>query len=140
MEFQKIAPSVFKPEKPGDTVEGTLVTVEDGKKYGGKVYHLQTTSNDQLVVFSTTVLQDRMNYVKVGEYCKIVYNGTQKNAKGQETKLFDVFKAKLEGEEAPVTEAVQATAPVTAEVPVQATAPITAEEPVSVPAPVEPSA
>ncbi len=31
MEFQKIAPSVFKPEKPGDTVEGTLVTVEDGK-------------------------------------------------------------------------------------------------------------
>ena len=110
MEFQKIAPSVFKPEKAGDTVEGTLVAVEDGKKYGGKVYHLETTAGDQLVVFSTTVLQDRMSYVKVGEYCKIVYNGTQKNAKGQETKLFDVFKAKVEGEASAPAE-VQASAP-----------------------------
>ena len=109
MEFQKIAPSMFKPEKSGDTVEGTLVAVEDGKKYGGKVYHLETTAGDQLVMFSTTVLQDRMNYVKVGEYCKIVFNGTQKNAKGQETKLFDVFKAKVEGE-APVTPEAQAPA------------------------------
>ena len=121
MEFQKIAPSVFKPEKAGDTVEGTLVAVEDGKKYGGKVFHFQTKAGEQLVVFSTTILQDRMSYVKVGEYCKIVYNGTQKNAKGQETKLFDVFKAKANE----ATEAVQATAPVEVTAPAEAPAPAT---------------
>jgi len=94
MEFVPINPGVWKPLKTGDTIEGVLVSSEDGKKFGGKVYHIETPKGEQVVVFSTTVLEDRMSYVKVGEYCKIVFNGTTKNAKGQETKMFNVFKAK----------------------------------------------
>ena len=93
MEFKKISPGVFKPVNTGDTIEGVLVNVEDGKKYGGKVYHLETPTDEQMVVFSTTILEDRMSYIKVGDYCKIVYNGVTKNKLGQDTKNFDVFKA-----------------------------------------------
>ena len=95
MEFQPINPGVWKPVNSGDTMEGVLVSAEDGKKFGGRIYHLETPKGEQVVIFSTTVLEDRMSYVKVGEYCKIVYKGTVKNAKGQETKMFDVFKAKV---------------------------------------------
>jgi len=94
MEFTKISPGVWKPTTAGDAIEGVLISSEDGKKFGGKVYHLETPAGGQVVVFSTTVLEDRMSYIKIGEYCKIIFNGTQKNAKGQETKMFDVFKAK----------------------------------------------
>ena len=95
MEFVPINPNVWKPTAVGDTIEGTLVSVEDGKKFGGKVFHLETGEGKQVVIFSTTVLADRMSYVKIGEYCKIIFKGSTKNAKGQETKIFEVLKAKV---------------------------------------------
>ena len=95
MEFTPINPGVWKPATAGDAIEGTLVSSEDGKKFGGKVYHIETPKGEHIVVFSTAVLQDRMSYVKLGEYCKIVFKGSTKNTKGQETKMFDVFKAKV---------------------------------------------
>ena len=96
MEFKPINPGVWKPLNDGDTMEGVLVSSELGKKFGGKVYHLETPKGEQVVIFSTTVLEDRMSYVKVGEYVKIIYKGTMKNAKGQETKMFEVFKATVD--------------------------------------------
>ena len=98
MEFNPINPGVWKPLNDGDTMEGVLVSSELGKKFGGKVYHLETPKGEQVVIFSTTVLEDRMSYVKVGEYVKIIYKGTMKNAKGQETKMFEVFKATVDQE------------------------------------------
>ena len=119
MEFNKISPGVWKPTTVGDTIEGSLVSSEVGKKFGGKVYHLETPDGGQVVVFSTTVLEDRMSYVKVGDYCKIVFNGTQKNSKGQETKMFDVYKAKTDSDNAPVA------APVTETTPAESATPVT---------------
>ena len=101
MEFNKISPGVWKPATAGDTMEGVLISSEIGKKFGGKVYHLETPDGGQVVIFSTTVLEDRMSYIKVGDYCKIVFNGTQKNSKGQETKMFDVYKAKTDSDSTP---------------------------------------
>jgi hypothetical protein len=96
MEFQKIEPGVFKPQKEGETVEGTLRSVEESKKYkeGGKIYHLETKEGAQIVVFGTTVLDDRMSYIQVGDFCKIIFKGSQPNKKGQPTKIFEVYKGK----------------------------------------------
>ena len=97
MEFQKIEPGVFKPTKEGESIEGTLLSVEDSKKFkeGGKIYHLEAANGSQIVVFGTTVLSDRMSYIKLGDYCKIIYKGVQKNSKGQDTKIFEVYKGKI---------------------------------------------
>jgi hypothetical protein len=93
-EFTKVEPGVWKPAKAGDNIEGVLVSIGDSKKYGGKIYHIETPKGEQLVVFGSTVLDDRMSYIKIGEYCKIEFNGTTKNAKNQDTKMFAVYKAK----------------------------------------------
>ena len=97
MEFQKINPGVFKPTKDGESVEGTLLSIEESKKFkdGGKVYHLETPEKAQVVVFGTTVLDDRMSYIKMGDYCKIIFKGVQKNTKGQDTKIFEVYKGQV---------------------------------------------
>ena len=97
MEFQPINPGVWKPINVGDTVEGVLVSVQDSTKFkeGGKIFHLESKDGSQVIVFGTTILSDRMGYVKIGEYVKIVYKGVAPNKKGQSTKLFDVLKAKV---------------------------------------------
>jgi hypothetical protein len=97
MDFVKIEPNVWKPEKSGDEITGVLIGKEDSKKYENKVYHLETKVGslvEQKVVFGTTVLDDRMGYIKVGDTVKIVFKGTVKNSKQQDTKVFEVFKGR----------------------------------------------
>lgn len=95
MEFTKIEPSIWKPKTVGESVEGVLVSVEDGKKFENtKVYHLEK-DGVQTIVFGSTVLKEKMAHIQVGEYCKIQYDGMKDNAKKQKTNMFTVFKAKL---------------------------------------------
>jgi len=89
----EIEPNVWKPEKEGDEIQGVLVNVSQSKRYENKVYHIETTEG-QKVVFGTTVLDDRMAYVKVSEFVKIIYKHTEKNSRGQDTKIFKVLKEK----------------------------------------------
>lgn len=91
MVFKKIDPNAWKPEKVGDMIEGVLVKAEPSQSYDNKVYGIQTSDGAQFVVFGTTVLDNRMGYVRVGDTVRIVYQGTEKNKKNQPTKLFDVF-------------------------------------------------
>jgi len=94
VEFQKIEPGVWKPVNAGDAIEGVLISIAESKRFGGKVYHMESSKGEQIVVFGTTILDDRMGYIKPGEYCKIEFKGCVKNAKQQDTKMFEVFKAK----------------------------------------------
>ena len=94
MEFEEVNPTVWKPEEVGDSVEGVLVNKEPSPKYDNQIYHLETKDKGQLVVFGTTVLDNRMAYVEVGEVVRITYKGTEKNKKDQDTKIFKVEKAK----------------------------------------------
>lgn len=94
-EYDKVEPGVWKPLKDGDSVEGILISVQNSTKYeNNKIYHLECTDGKQLAIFGTTVLDDRMTFVKVGDKIKIVFKGTQKNSKQQDTKIFEVFKAR----------------------------------------------
>jgi hypothetical protein len=97
--FEKIEPNVWKPINEGDEIMGTLIKSEKSANYDNKVYSLETEEDGQTVhkvVFGTTVLDDRMGYIKEGDEVKIVYKGTQKNKKGQDTKIYEVFKKKTD--------------------------------------------
>ena len=94
MVYELINPSVWTPEKEDDAIEGTLMSIKPSKKFANQVYELIKTDGAQIVVFGTSVLDNRMSYVKEGEKVKIVFRGVAPNKNGQETKLFDVFKEK----------------------------------------------
>lgn len=92
MSWQKIEPGVWKPVNEGDEIEGKLIKVDsESGKFDSPVYHLER-GKEQNIVFGTTVLNDKMSYINVGDDVKIVFKGTQKNSKGQDVKIFEVFK------------------------------------------------
>ena len=92
-EWKKIEPDVWKPSVDGDTVEGVLIKYEEASgNFNSKVYHLETKDKKQIVIFGTTVLNDRMSYLNIGDDVKIIYRGVQKNQKAQDVKIFEVFK------------------------------------------------
>ena len=95
MVFKKIEPGIWKPEEKGDEITGILRNVKDSTRFNSKVYSIEV-NNKQMIVFGTTVLEDRMSFVNVKDTIKIVYQGMEKNQKGQDTKMFDVFKDESE--------------------------------------------
>lgn len=93
---QKIEPKLWKPEKAGEEIKGVLIKVQDSARFEKKkIYHLEVKEDNlfsQKMIYGSTILDDRMNYVKIGEYVRIVYQGLIKNQKKQDTKLFEVYK------------------------------------------------
>lgn len=99
-EWTSTDPKPWKPEDEGDSIQGKLLRKrEKSGKYDGEAYTIE--SDDGLyVVFGTTVLEDRMKLVQPGDLVKIVYKGTTKSDKGNDTKLFEVlFKRKSSSDE-----------------------------------------
>lgn len=92
MVYQLINPNVWKPVTSGDSIEGFLIKIEQSRTYDSKVYNIESLEKKQIVVFGTTVLDDKMSYVNPGDKIKIVYRGVVKNSKGQDTKVFEVYK------------------------------------------------
>ncbi len=94
MEFEIIEPNVWKSEKEGDSVEGTLISQRDEVGPNkSKTYHLEK-DKEQIMVWGSTVLDSRMDFVNIGDYVRITFKGTQKNTKGQDTKIFQVERSK----------------------------------------------
>lgn len=92
MAYKKIEPNVWKPEKEGDEIEGILVSVTpDTGKFKSTIYHVEC-GKEQKAVWGSTILDDRMKFVKEGDKIKIVFKGKGKNTKGQEINLYEVFK------------------------------------------------
>lgn len=90
MVFQTIEPTIWKPSKDGDKIEGVLVRKNpQGGKYNNESYNIDT-GNGLFVVFGTTVLEQRMMFCNVGDMVRITYKGTEKNKKKQDTKIFNV--------------------------------------------------
>ena len=95
-------PQIWKPEAEGDTLQGTLIQKrEKGGRYEKESFIVET-EDVSYVVFGTTVLEDRMQSVEIGDLVKIIYKGTEKNKRNEDTKIFEVFKKKV-----PVVEAVE---------------------------------
>lgn len=91
MSYKEINPNVWKYENEGDKVEGILVNKNE--KVGpneSMTYHIETEEKEQLMVWGTAILDDRMKFVNVGDKVKITFKGTNPNKKGQPTKIFKV--------------------------------------------------
>ena len=90
MEYENIEPNVWKPENEGDQIEGELVSKrENVGPNESKTYYLKK-DNKQTMIWGSTVLDSRMDFINVGDYIKVTFKGTQENKKGQPTKIFKV--------------------------------------------------
>ena len=92
MAFVKIEIGTWKPEKENDSIEGVLISSEDGVGQNkSRLYHLEVNEK-ATAVWGSAVLDTKMSVVKPGDKIKIVYlgKGAQKGGKNA-PKLFDVF-------------------------------------------------
>jgi len=95
-EFVEVNPEVWKPVKEGDSIEGTLK--EKKKEVGINKSNAYTLENEgkQSFIWGSTVLDDRMSFVNVGDFCRITFKGKEENKKGQPVNIYKVEKAKEE--------------------------------------------
>ena len=81
----------WKPSVKDDQIEGKIVSINDGDY--GKQYVIEQENGDKVTTPSHRVLQSRMSEAKVGDECKIIFNGTEApSVKGRNpTSLYQVF-------------------------------------------------
>ena len=89
--WKTIEPSVWKPKQIGEAIIGVVV---------GKIPRNETTSlsaryqikNEKglYLIWGSAVLDDRMQYVSIGNTVRITYNGKTKNKRNQDVNLFTV--------------------------------------------------
>ncbi len=92
MTYREINPDILKFEKKDEFVEGVLVKKAPGKYPDSQNYTLKTEKGLK-VIFGSTILDDKMALVEIGEQIKITYQGTKDSDKGKNpTKLFKVEK------------------------------------------------
>ena len=71
----KVEPEIWKFENKGDSIEGAVVMRRaDGGNYNNESYVIEN-SNESFVVFGTTVLENKMKLVNLGDVVRIVYEG-----------------------------------------------------------------
>jgi len=89
--WKDIEPGVWKPEQKGDNIEGILVNKvpkDEGASMSAR-YYIENKEG-MFFVWGSTVLDDRMQYAKIGQEIRITYEGEDKNKRGQTVKLFRV--------------------------------------------------
>jgi hypothetical protein len=89
MVWKNVEPELWKPQAKGEQVEGVLVNVEPKGSEMSSKYYVETITGIKLV-FGSTVLDDRMKSIKVGEIIRITYEGTVDNKRHQPVKIFKV--------------------------------------------------
>lgn len=105
-QWKTIKPDVWKPEQQGDNIIGVVVNKEpkDEQTNMSARYYLEN-ENGMFFVWGCAVLDDRMQYVKVGDKIRISYEGETTNKRNQKVNLYKVEVAEqsenaaLEGNE-----------------------------------------
>lgn len=92
--LESIEPNVWKPEKPGDFIEGVLIQKrEDVGTNKSHAYYLESDGK-QTMVWGSTILDGRMDFVNVGEFCRITFKEKTTNSKGQPLNVYKVEREK----------------------------------------------
>lgn len=96
VKWKIVEPNVWRPENDGDFIEGVLIN-----KNGNVGANLSNTyyvenRDGAFMVWGSTVLDNLMSVVKIGERVKITYKGLVQNARGQDTKIFKVEREEKE--------------------------------------------
>lgn len=89
--WKTIEPGVWKPVQAGDSIEGVLVnkTPRDDVKDIGARYHIES-KDGMFFVWGSAILDDRMQYVPVGKYIRIQYDGQDDIGKGKKLNKYTV--------------------------------------------------
>ena len=92
MTYEEINPTDWKYEKDGDFIEGIVVNKqEDIGVNKSKLYSIETSEKGVKNVWGATILDSRMNFVKVGDKVKITYKGLAEAQGGKNAaKIFKV--------------------------------------------------
>ena len=102
--WKTIEPGVWKPEKKEDHIIGVLVNKEPKDEISGLSarYYLENVEG-MFFVWGCAVLDDRMQYVKVGDKIRITFEGETTNKRNQKVNLYRVDVAANEPEKDPTS-------------------------------------
>lgn len=89
--WKTIEPGVWKPEKEGDNIIGVLVNKEPKDEQSGLSarYYLENHEGT-FFVWGCAVIDDRMQYAKIGQKVRVTFEGKTKNKRNQDVNLYKV--------------------------------------------------
>lgn len=91
--WTEVNPGVWKPEKDGDSIEGTLIDKEQNiGKNNSWLYHLDD-GNKKTTVWGCAVLDERMKFVQIGQLIKITFVKKTKSKAGRDLNIYKVYVA-----------------------------------------------
>ena len=92
--WKTIEPGVWKPEKEGENITGVLVSKEPkDEKTGYSARYYLDTKEGMFLIWGSAVIDDRMQYVKIGDKIRITFDGKTKNKRNQDVNLFKIEKS-----------------------------------------------
>ncbi len=92
MAYKEINPTDWTHEKEGDFIEGVLLQAQkDVGEHKSMLYSIETPNDGVKNVWGATILDSRMNLVKIGSKIKITYKGLGESKSGKKApKIFSV--------------------------------------------------
>lgn len=96
-EWKSTTGEIFRFEKEGDSIEGTLANIRDGKYFRpetgakSKVFDIRTKDGTMKSIFGTAVLERLLSSVQLNTEVKVTFKGVTKTKAGNDLKQFEVF-------------------------------------------------
>ena len=110
MTFKENEPGFWKPENEGDSIEGVLLKIEDNVGANKSMLYTIEKDGKPTSVWGSTVLDQRMVGIKVGELIRITYKGLGEKVGGKNPAK--IFKVEVDREEeVSIENSVKATQP-----------------------------
>lgn len=87
-------PSVWKPKEEGDSIEGTYIRKKENVgKNKANLYIIEKHDGEKISVWGSTVLDDKMDYVSLGNVIIITFLGND------EGKNYHKYKVEVDEQE-----------------------------------------
>ena len=89
--WKTIEPNVWRPKEKGDCIIGALVNKQPKDETTGLSARYQIENQEGMfLIWGSAVLDDRMQYAKIGDKIRITFDGKTKNKRNQDVNLFIV--------------------------------------------------
>ncbi len=96
MVFQNVEPEVWKHDKEGDAVEGFYLAMQkEVGEYKSNAYKLESKDGKKWLVFGSNVLDDKMQFAKVGDLIRIVYKG-KGGEESNKKKQYNIYELQID--------------------------------------------
>lgn len=89
IEWEYIEQDIWKPTNDNNTIIGTLIGKAQKEENIGARYYIENETG-KYVVWGSAILDNKMQFVDVGQVVKICYEGKSRNRQGQEINNFMV--------------------------------------------------